>query len=183
DRSDEARRRAELAETYCRGLDRRDAASADQEVGLQARGRQRRQRELPHAAPDQRPSRRHCDARGLARHCQHAAIDDRRQGFVEGADEHAAASKANRHTLTGAPARLLCRCAISATAYASAPFTRSGENGTRRMRTPVASKMALAMAAAIGRIEGSPAPAGATSGRLISTISIVSGVSVMSRMG
>ena len=46
----------------------------------------------------------------------------------------------------------------------SADFTRSGENGTRRMRTPVASKMALAMAAATGRIEGSPAPLGAMSG-------------------
>jgi hypothetical protein len=53
--------------------------------------------------------------------------------------------------------------------YDSAPFTRSGENGTRRRRTPVASKMALAIAAATGRIEGSPAPAGATTGRLRST--------------
>ena len=46
----------------------------------------------------------------------------------------------------------------------SADFTRSGENGTRRMRTPVASKMALAIAAATGRIDGSPAPVGAMSG-------------------
>ena len=38
--------------------------------------------------------------------------------------------------------------------YDSACFTRSGENGTRRMRTPVASKIALAIAAATGRIEG-----------------------------
>src|SRR5262249_58499320 len=37
-------------------------------------------------------------------------------------------------------------------------LTRSGENGTRRMRTPVASKIAFAIAAATGRIEGSPAP-------------------------
>ena len=65
----------------------------------------------------------------------------------------------------------------------SACFTRSGENGTRRMRTPVASKIALAMAAATGRIDGSPPPLGATSGRSINTTSIVSGVSVMSRMG
>ena len=45
-------------------------------------------------------------------------------------------------------------------AYDSACFTRSGENGTRRMRTPVASKIALAIAAATGRIDGSPAPVG-----------------------
>jgi len=43
--------------------------------------------------------------------------------------------------------------------------TRSGVNGTRRMRTPVASKIALATAAVSGRIEGSPAPDGATLGR------------------
>jgi len=49
-------------------------------------------------------------------------------------------------------------------AAASADFTRSGENGTRRMRTPVASKIALAIAAATGRIDGSPAPVGAISG-------------------
>ena len=48
--------------------------------------------------------------------------------------------------------------------YENAAFTRSGENGTRRIRTPVASKMALAIAAATGRIEGSPAPDGAISG-------------------
>ena len=48
-------------------------------------------------------------------------------------------------------------------AYDSAAFTRSGENGTRRMRTPVASKIALAMAAATGRIDGSPAPVGGSS--------------------
>ena len=35
---------------------------------------------------------------------------------------------------------------------------RAGVNGTRRMRTPVASKIALLMAAAVGREEGSPAP-------------------------
>ena len=51
------------------------------------------------------------------------------------------------------------------------------------MRTPVASKIALAIAAATGRIYGSPAPVGGWSGWLISTKSIVSGVSVMSRIG
>ena len=70
-----------------------------------------------------------------------------------------------------------------AAAYDSACFTRSGENGTRRMRTPVASKIALAIAAATGRMLGSPAPDGSISGWLISTKSIFSGVSVMSRIG
>ena len=51
------------------------------------------------------------------------------------------------------------------------------------MRTPVASKIALAIAAATGRIDGSPAPVGGSSGWLISAKSIVSGVSVMSRIG
>ena len=50
--------------------------------------------------------------------------------------------------------RISCR----AETYDSACFTRSGENGTRLIRTPVASKIALAMAAATGRIDGSPAP-------------------------
>ena len=47
----------------------------------------------------------------------------------------------------------------------------------------MASKTALAMAAATGRIELSPAPAGGNSGRLISTMSTASGASVMSRIG
>ena len=44
-------------------------------------------------------------------------------------------------------------------------------------------QIAFAIAAATGRIEGSPAPVGGSSGWLISTTSIVSGVSVMSRIG
>jgi len=44
---------------------------------------------------------------------------------------------------------------------------RSGVNGNSRKRTPVASKMALAIAAAIGRIDGSPAPVGGSSGWLM----------------
>ena len=51
------------------------------------------------------------------------------------------------------------------------------------MRTPVASKIALAIAAATGRMLGSPAPVGGSSGWLISAKSIFSGVSVMSRIG
>src|ERR1051326_1802814 len=65
----------------------------------------------------------------------------------------------------------------------SACFTLSGENGTRLIRTPVASKIALAIAAATGRMLGSPAPVGGSSGWLSSTKSIFSGVSVMSRIG
>jgi hypothetical protein len=48
--------------------------------------------------------------------------------------------------------------------YENAAFTLSGENGTRRNRTPVASKIALAIAAATGRLDGSPAPEGGMSG-------------------
>ena len=48
--------------------------------------------------------------------------------------------------------------------YDSADFTLSGDNGARRMRTPVASNTALAIAAATGRLEASPAPDGAISG-------------------
>jgi hypothetical protein len=44
--------------------------------------------------------------------------------------------------------------------YASAGLRK----GARRRRTPVASKTALAMAAATGWIELSPAPAGGSSG-------------------
>src|SRR5437667_12613699 len=60
---------------------------------------------------------------------------------------------------------------------ANAALTWAGENGTRRMRTPVASKIAFAIAADSGRIEGSPAPVGASSGWLISTTSTSAGVS------
>jgi hypothetical protein len=55
--------------------------------------------------------------------------------------------------------------------------------GARRRRTPVASKIALAIAAAAGRIAASPAPYGGSSGRLINTMSIASGASAMSRVG
>src|SRR6266571_1678925 len=68
-------------------------------------------------------------------------------------------------------------------ARASAALTRSGVRGTRRSRTPVASKNAFATAAGITRMEGSPAPLGGTSGRLISTTSMASGASPISRIG
>lgn len=48
--------------------------------------------------------------------------------------------------------------------HALGAFRRSGVSGARRRRTPVASKMALAMAAATGRIELSPAPPAAVRG-------------------
>src|SRR5438128_1655719 len=57
-------------------------------------------------------------------------------------------------------------------ADANAGLSRSGVMGARRRRTPVASKTALARAAATGRIELSPAPAGGNSGRFRSTMSI-----------
>src|SRR5439155_1819518 len=43
-------------------------------------------------------------------------------------------------------------------ARASAAFMRSGVSGTRRKRTPVASKIAFAIAAGTVRVDGSPAP-------------------------
>ena len=42
--------------------------------------------------------------------------------------------------------------------YDSACFTAAGENGTRLIRTPVASKIALAIAAIVGFSIVSPAP-------------------------
>ena len=72
------------------------------------------------------------------------------------------------------------RTAVSG--YAGAGFSRSGVN-TRRRRTLDASNTALARAAATGRIELSPAPAGGNSGRFSNTMSTSSGASVMSRIG
>ena len=43
-------------------------------------------------------------------------------------------------------------------------FTRADVSGVWRTRAPVASKMALAMAADVARLEGSPAPFGGSSG-------------------
>ncbi len=68
---------------------RLDAARADQQVRLQARGRQRDQRQPLDAAPDQRPRRRHGDAGALARHRQHAAVLDGRERVVERAGDAA----------------------------------------------------------------------------------------------
>ena len=67
--------------------------------------------------------------------------------------------------------------------YERAAFTRSGLSGARRNRTPVALKKALATAPGMTRIVGSPAPEGATSGRLISVTSIDYGASAISRIG
>ena len=71
DRGSEARRQAELAEADGRGFQRLDTAGADQQFGLQARGRQRDQVQPLHAAPDQRARRLHRHAGGFARHDQH----------------------------------------------------------------------------------------------------------------
>jgi hypothetical protein len=43
-------------------------------------------------------------------------------------------------------------------------LTRDGVSGAWRMRAPVASKIALAMAAAVARLDGSPAPLDGSSG-------------------
>src|ERR1043165_8395000 len=53
----------------------------------------------------------------------------------------------------------------------SAAFTRSGVNGPSRRFRPIASKMALPMAAKIGTMHGSPDPDEGSSGRLSRTMS------------
>src|SRR2546425_13167171 len=65
----------------------------------------------------------------------------------------------------------------------SAALIRSGVNGTVLTRVPVASKMALAIAAGTGQAAGSPAPTGRWSGRLTRTISTSSGASAQVRIG
>src|SRR5215471_2252028 len=70
----------------------------------------------------------------------------------------------------------------SAYAFFNPASTRLGVKGPSRKRKPVASKIALPMAAANGIVAGSPAPNGAISGRLISTTSR-SGTSVNLRIG
>ena len=84
----EARRRAEFAEAHRGGLDRRHAARADEQVGLQARGRQRDEVQAFDAAADQRARRRHGDARRLARYGQHTTIGDGRQSFLDRPGDH-----------------------------------------------------------------------------------------------
>ena len=55
--------------------------------------------------------------------------------------------------------------------------------GAVRTRTPVASKIAFAIAAAVGRDDGSPAPVGAIPGRSIMTTFTSSGTSCMCAIG
>jgi uroporphyrin-III C-methyltransferase len=73
--------------------------------------------------------------------------------------------------------------AVDSPALTSAALTRSRVNGARLSLTPVASNMALAMAGATGREDGSPAPEGASSGRFKRTMSTDSGASAISRIG
>src|SRR5580704_4472859 len=78
--------------------------------------------------------------------------------------------------LTRSPAQFVDGRLHSAALTGSGPlrnaaFTRSGVNGTRRSRTPVASNTALPMAAGSGPTAISAAPDGGSSGRLIRTIS------------
>ena len=84
DRGDKPRRRSELAEAHGGCLEHADAAGADQEIGLQARGRQRHQMEVLHAAADQGACRFHRHAGDLARHRQHDAVADRRERLLDG---------------------------------------------------------------------------------------------------
>jgi hypothetical protein len=71
---------------------------------------------------------------------------------------------------------------ISRNLYPSAASTRAGVNGYLSMRTPVASKNALAIAAAAAAITSSPAPED-LSLRRCTTIGVTSGVSSNRRIG
>ena len=78
--------------------------------------------------------------------------------------------------------RRFSRTGFGAASPESAARTRSGVKGGSRRRTPVASKMALAMAAALGTEADSPEPKGGSSGRGIST-TLMTGTSGKVRMG
>src|SRR4030095_16111685 len=80
---------------------------------------------------------------------------------------------------------VVCLAAVEAMVHvrASSSRTRAGVNGTVRRRTPVASKTALAMAAGMGQVAGSPAPSGGLSLASMRTISTASGTSGKVRMG
>jgi hypothetical protein len=81
-----------------------------------------------------------------------------------GTEGGSSAPRQRRKQTKKGPASRRAFLVLVMTPYDIACFTRSGENGTRRMRTPVASKIALAIAADSGRIDGSPAPVGGSSG-------------------
>ena len=81
----------EFAEADGGGLQRLDAARADQQVRLQGRCRQRDQVQTFHAAPDQCAGRGHRHTGAFARHREHAAVCDGGERFVEGfGNRHAA---------------------------------------------------------------------------------------------
>ncbi len=63
-----------------------------------------------------------------------------------------------RELLQPRPKRFWGRSVVHTPAALSASSTRASRNGTRRRRTPVASKIALATAAPVGRHAASPAP-------------------------
>src|SRR5271170_3907238 len=76
------------------------------------------------------------------------------------------------------------RVGVGEHAQLKAALTRSGRNGVRRKRTPVASNTALPTAAAVGQVAGSPAPYAGYSGVLLtSTTSMLSGISANCRIG
>jgi hypothetical protein len=69
-----------------------------------------------------------------------------------------------------------------APAALSVSRTTGGVIGARRIRTPVASKKALAIAAGVGSWVSSPPPLGGTSGRFTTT-TVVLGASLKRRIG
>ena len=82
----EPRRGAVLAERDRRGLDRRDAARADQNVGLDAARRQADEVQPLHAAPYDRARRRDRDAERIVRYRELRAVGDRCGELVQRAE-------------------------------------------------------------------------------------------------
>jgi hypothetical protein len=83
----EPRRGAVLAERDRRGLDRRDAARADQNVGLDAARRQADEVQPLRAAPHERARRRDRDAEGIVRYRDLLAVGDRGSELVQRTEE------------------------------------------------------------------------------------------------
>src|SRR5207302_5704561 len=73
-------------------------------------------------------------------------------------------ARMERNAIRDRRPRIALRSIRATGLYANPAFRRAGVNGACRNRMPVASKIALASAAAVGRLDDSPAPPGGTSG-------------------
>ena len=100
-----------------------------------------------------------------------AILPGSRDGRARGGED--AGGSSERWTMIQASARAWCRSPQHQVRACSTALTRSRVNGTWRTRAPVASKIALPIAAATIVMAVSPAPVASSSGRLIRTDSIV----------